>query len=126
MLLELIKFDAFPQDAGRRLYMPLHIEGQHPLERVEDAVDTIEDYLFDNQEEFNIRSVYSYYEKGQASTVILLTEEEDATLSTTEVLERIEANLPVIAIGKPSFDFEQQGGGEGFSLQISGDSTARD
>jgi len=125
VVLELIKFDAFPQDAGRRLYMPLHIEGQHPLERVEAAVDTIEDYLFENQEEFDIRSVYSYYEKGQASTVILLTEEEDATLSTTEVLERIEANLPVIAIGKPSFDFEQQGGGEGFSLQISGDSTAR-
>jgi HAE1 family hydrophobic/amphiphilic exporter-1 len=125
VLLDLIKFDAFPQDAGRRLYMPLHIEGQHPLERVEEAVDTIEDYLFENQEEFNIRSVYSYYEKGEAITVILLTEEEDATLSTTEVLERIEANLPVIAIGEPSFDFEQQGGGEGFSLQISGDSTAR-
>jgi HAE1 family hydrophobic/amphiphilic exporter-1 len=125
VLLKLIKFDAFPQDAGRRLYMPLHIEGQHPLERVEEAVDTIEEYLFENQEEFDIRSVYSYYEKGEASTVILLTEEENATLSTTEVLERIEANLPVIAIGKPSFDFEQQGGGEGFSLQISGDSTAR-
>ena len=125
LLLNLIKFDAFPQDAGRRLYMPFHIEGQHPLERVEEAVDTIEDYLFENQEEFDIRSVYSYYEKGLATTVILLTEEEDATLSTTEVLERIEANLPVIAIGKPSFDFEQQGGGEGFSLQISGDSTAR-
>jgi HAE1 family hydrophobic/amphiphilic exporter-1 len=124
VVLELIKFDAFPQDSGRRLYMPLHIEGQHPLERVEAAVDTIEDYLFENQEEFDIRSVYSYYEKGAASTVILLTEEEDATLSTTEVLERIEANLPVIAIGKPSFDFEQQGGGDGFSLQISGDSTA--
>src|SRR5690606_29527823 len=33
--------------------------------------------------------------------------------------------LPVIAIGKPSFEFDQQGGGSGFSLQISGDSTAR-
>jgi HAE1 family hydrophobic/amphiphilic exporter-1 len=29
----------------------------------------------------------------------------------------------VIAIGKPSFQFDQQGGGEGFSVQISGDST---
>jgi len=124
LLLDLIKFDAFPQDSGRRLYMPLHIEGQHPLERVEAAVSTIEDYLFDNQEEFNIRSVYSFYEAGNASTTILLTEEEDATLSTTEIIERIEANLPVIAIGKPSFRFDQQGGGDGFSLQLSGDSTA--
>ena len=123
LVLELIKFDAFPQDAGRRLYMPLHIEGQHPLERVEAAVITIEDYLFENQEEFDIRSVYSNYEKDEAIAVILLTEEEDAKLSTTDIIERIEANLPVIAIGKPSFQFDQQGGGEGFSLQVSGDST---
>ncbi len=124
LVLQLIKFDAFPQDGGRRLYMPLHIEGQHPLERVEAAVTTIENYLFENQEEFDIRSVYSYYERGQAITVILLTEEEDATFSTTDVIEKIEANLPVIAIGNPSFEFDQQGGGDGFSLQISGDSTA--
>lgn len=125
LILNLVKFDAFPQDSGRRLYMPMHIEGQHPLERVEAAVDTIETYLFENKEAFDIRSVYSYYEKGEASIVILLTEEDDATLSTTDILEKIEANLPVIAIGKPSFQFDQQGGGEGFSLQLSGDSTAR-
>ena len=123
LALQLVKFDPFPQDVGRRLYMPLHIEGEHPLEVVEAAVSTIEDYLFANQEAFDIRSVYSYYEKDEAAVVILLTEEEDAVLSTTEVLERIEENLPVIAIGKPNFEFEQQGGGDGFSLQLSGDST---
>lgn len=124
LALELVKFDAFPQDVGRRLYMPLHIEGEHPLERVEANVSTIEDYLFANKEEFDIRSVYSYYEKGDATIVILLTDEEEATLSTSDVVARIEENLPVIAIGKPSFEFEQQGGGDGFSLQVSGDSTA--
>ena len=121
--LKLVKFDAFPQDVGRRLYMDLYIEGEHPLERVEANVRTIEDYLFENQEEFDIRSVYSYYEKGDASVVILLTEEEDAKLSTTDVVARIEKNLPEIAIGKPSFEFDQQAGGDRFSLQISGDST---
>ena len=123
LILQLVKFDAFPQDVGRRLYMPLHIEGEHPLERVEDSVSKIENYLFENQEAFDIRSVYSYYEKGEASVVILLTEEEEATLSTSEIIERIEENMPVIAIGKPSFQFDQQGGGDGFSLQVSGDST---
>ncbi len=125
LLLELIKFDAFPQDAGRRLFMPYHIEGQHPLERVEATVRTVEDYLYENQEELNIRSVYSYYEKGRAESTLLLTSEDDATLSTTDIIEKITENLPVIAIGKPSFQFDQQGGGEGFSLQISGDSTER-
>ncbi len=124
LALQLIKFDPFPQDVGRRLYMPLHIEGEHPLSRVEESVNRLEDYLFENQQAFDIRSVYSYYEKGQANIVILLTDEDDAVLATAKVIERIMENLPVIAIGKPSFEFEQQGGGDGFSLQISGDSTA--
>src|SRR5690606_39233280 len=102
LMLKLVKFDAFPQDAGRRLYMPYHLEGQYPLETVKNAVDRVEDYLFENQEEFNIRAVYSYYDKGEAVSTLLLTEEEDATLSTSEVVERIKENLPVIAIGKPN------------------------
>ena len=123
LILNLVKFDMFPQDVGRRLYMPYFVEGQHPLERVEATVDTIEEYLYSRQEEFNIKSVYSYYDQGRAESLILLTDEEDATLSTKEIIERIEKNLPAIAIGKPSFQFEQQGGGEGFTVQLSGDST---
>jgi len=124
LMLELVKFDMFPQDVGRRLYMPYHVEGQHSLERVEQAVDKIEDYLYSRQEEFNIRSVYSYYNQGLGDSMILLTDKEDATLSTKEVIELIEADMPQIAIGKPSFSFDQQGGGGGgFTIQISGDST---
>ena len=123
MVLGLVKVDMWPQDVGRRLNMPYHIEGQHSIETVEATVDRIEEYLFSRQEEFNIESVYSYYQQDFAVSTLLLTEEEEATLSTKEIIERIEADLPRIAIGAPSFDWEQQGGGEGFSLQISGDST---
>jgi HAE1 family hydrophobic/amphiphilic exporter-1 len=123
LVLQMVKFDMFPQDVGRRLYMQYHIEGRHPVERVEAAVDTIEEYLFSRQEEFNIRSVYSYYDQGQAQSALLLTEEEEATLSTKEIIKLIEADMPTLAIGKPSFQFDQQGGGEGFTVQISGDST---
>lgn len=125
LALQLVKFDAFPQESGRRLYMPYNIEGQHPLELVEKTVYQIENFLFENQEEFDIRSVYSYYEKGRAESVILLTEDDNITLSTKEIIKRIEEKLPVIAIGKPSFEFDQEGGGDGFSVQISGDSTSR-
>ena len=121
--LQLVKFDMFPQDVGRRLFMPYHVEGEYSLETVEAAVDRIEGYLYSRQEEFNIRSVYSYFEQGRAESTLLLTDEDDATLSTKEIIERIEADLPEIAIGKPSFQFQQQGGGEGFSIQLSGDST---
>ncbi len=123
MALGLVKVDMWPEDVGRRMYMPYHIEGQHSLERVEQAVNTIESYLFSRKEEFNIDSVYSYYRQDFAVSTLILTDEEEATRSTTEVLELIEADMPKIAIGSPSFEWEQQGGGEGFSLQISGDST---
>jgi HAE1 family hydrophobic/amphiphilic exporter-1 len=103
--------------------MPYHVEGQHSLERVEQTVDTIEEYLYSRQEEFNIRSVYSYYDQGRGESTILLTDKEDATLSTKEIIELIEADMPKIAIGKPSFSFDQEGGGGGFALQLSGDST---
>jgi HAE1 family hydrophobic/amphiphilic exporter-1 len=125
LMLNAVKFDAFPQESGRRLYMPYNLEGQHPLELVEKTVFQIENYLFEHQEEFDMRSVYSYYEKGRAESVILLTEDEDAKYSTKEIIKRIEENMPVLAIGKPSFEFDQQGGGDGFSLQISGDSTTQ-
>jgi HAE1 family hydrophobic/amphiphilic exporter-1 len=121
--LQLVKFDMFPQDVGRRLYMPYHVEGQHALERVEQSVDKIEDYLYSRQEEFNIRSVYSYFDQGRAESVILLTDEDDATLSTKDIIALIEKDLPQLALGKPSFSFDQQGGGDGFTIQISGDST---
>jgi HAE1 family hydrophobic/amphiphilic exporter-1 len=123
LALELIKFDMFPQDVGRRLFLPYHVAGQHSLERIETNVNKIEDYLYSRQEEFNIRSIYSYYDQGRAESTLLLTEAADATLSTKEIIARIEKDLPQIAIGKPSFQFDQQGGGDGFTVQVSGDST---
>src|SRR5690606_36652337 len=109
----------------RRLYMPYHIEGDHPVELVEAAVTRVETWLLENKEELDIRSVYSYYEGGHAESVILLTDARDAKLSRTEIISKIEEGLPALTIGKPNFQFDQQGGGEGFSLLISGDSTER-
>ena len=103
LMLNMVKFDMFPQDVGRRLFMPYHVEGQHSLERIEQSVDKIEEYLYSHQEEFNIRSIYSYYDQGRAESTILLTEKDDATLSTKEIIALIEAGLPQLAIGKPSF-----------------------
>ena len=121
--IKFVKFDTFPQEAGRRLMLVYNIEGTYPVERVEKAVDQIEEYLFANQEAFDIRSVYSYFDPGRGQTVLLLTPEEEAQVPTSEVIRRVEENLPEIVIGKPGFDLEQQGGQEGFSLQISGEST---
>ena len=122
--MKLVHFDTFPQEAGRRLLLDYRIEGSYPSARVEEAVDQMEVYLFDNQERFDIRSVYSYWDEERAQSVLLLAPEEEAQIATGEIIKRIEEGLPEIVIGKPSFDLENQGGQDGFSIQLSGESTS--
>ncbi|MFK7886111.1 MAG: efflux RND transporter permease subunit [Gammaproteobacteria bacterium] len=121
--LKTVKFDMFPQESARRMYLPYHIDGSYPLERVKEAVDRVENYLYEHKDELDIHAVYSYYAEEEAASTILLTPKEEATRPTAEVIEQIQEEIPEIIIGSPSFSFQQQGGGEGFSLQISGDSS---
>ena len=121
--IKLVKFDTFPQEAGRKLFMQFNLNGSYPLDRVEQSVDVFEEYLFANKESLDIRSVYSYWDETRAQTLILLTDEKEATATTGEVMERIQEEMPEIVIGKPSFELDQQGGQDGFSIQIAGDST---
>ena len=123
MVLELVKVDMFPSEERRRLYMPYRIEGQHALQTVESAVNDIEGYLEDNKEALDIDSMLSFYNQNYAHTILLLKKDDEVTISTTDIIKQIEENMPDIAIGKPSFERNQQGGAEGFSLQVSGDST---
>ncbi|NNF51850.1 MAG: efflux RND transporter permease subunit [Gammaproteobacteria bacterium] len=120
----LVKFDTFPQEMSRRLFLPYHIEGVHPLEQIEAAVNKVENYLYSKQEELDIISVYSYWDPERAQSTILLKDGDEASVPTKEVIEKIKNELPEIVIGKPSFEFNQQGGGEGLSLQLAGESTA--
>jgi len=122
----LLKVDMFPQDASDRLQLPYHIEGNYPLARVEQAVDRVEAYLDANKERFGIDIVYSYYTPDDAASVIRLRPREELPMQPREIMVEIEKEMPEIIIGKPSFRFEDnQGGSEGFSLQISGESTLR-
>ncbi|MEM7282599.1 MAG: efflux RND transporter permease subunit [Pseudomonadota bacterium] len=123
--MQFVHFDAFPQEASRRLYLPYHIEGNFSLERVEAAVDEVEEVLYSNQERWDIVAVYSYYRANEAISTILLKDKKEATKSAKLIMEEIKQELPQIIIGKPSFQWEQTGGGEGFSMQIMGDSTER-
>jgi HAE1 family hydrophobic/amphiphilic exporter-1 len=121
--LQKVKFDTFPQEAGRQLLLQYYVKDKYPLEQVKVAVDTIEEYLYANAEAFDIRSVYSYYDEGRAQSTLLLNADEEATVPTGEVIERVMENLPEIVIGRPSFEFDAQGGDESFSLQLTGEST---
>jgi hydrophobic/amphiphilic exporter-1 (mainly G- bacteria), HAE1 family len=121
--IKFVKFDTFPQEAGRILLLQYDVKEKYPLAEMKRAVDRIEDYLFENKERFDLRQVYSYYEEGRAQTTLLLNDGSSATVPTGEVIARVMADMPEIIIGKPTFKLEQQGGDEGFSLQLAGEST---
>jgi hydrophobic/amphiphilic exporter-1 (mainly G- bacteria), HAE1 family len=120
-----LKVDPFPQDAGRGLFLDYHLKGTHPLEQVEQAVDRIEAYLLANRERFDIQSVYSRYDTTSAQTLLQLTPRDAARVRSKDVMQWVADEMPEILIGEPSFQFDQQGPGKGFSLQLSGDSTER-
>jgi len=127
--LSLVETDMFPQDQTRKLYLHYHLNGQYPLEKIKESVDRIEEYLYANQEEFEIRAVYTYYdEQGSANTLsaILLTDDNEARLSSQEISKRIMENLPKIAIGRPGFSWERAGGGESLNVTLTGSSSAVD
>ncbi|TPH15104.1 efflux RND transporter permease subunit [Litorilituus lipolyticus] len=105
---------------GTRLFMRYHVEGQFPLEHVEAMVDRMEEYLYANQEEFYIESVYSYYNGERASSTLLLKEDRDISMNTLK--ERIRKNMPVFAEAKPDFGWQSAKSG-GVSLTLLGPST---
>lgn len=118
------KIDMFPDIDDRRLFLKYHIDGQYRIEKVEETVDIIEEYLYANKERFDIESVYSYYETGHAMSTILLTDEEDATKSELDLREEILQDLPKIAIGRPSFEWRSTSGNDAtVGIQLWGDSS---
>jgi len=124
--LSLVETDMFPQDQTRKLYLHYHLNGQYPLEKIKESVDRVEEYLYANQEEFEIRAVYTYYdEQGSANTLsaILLTDDDEARLSSQEISKRIMEGLPKIAIGRPGFNWERAGGGESLNVTLTGSSS---
>ena len=121
-----LKFDMFAQDAGRQVFIQYHINGVHPLDRVEAAVNTLEGFFEQRRDELGVQSIYTYYEQSRAGTILILQPAEDGGMKPMEFIAKVSDQLPEIIIGKPGFDFDESSlGGERFSIQLSGESTER-
>ncbi|GAB4185523.1 MAG: efflux RND transporter permease subunit [Wenzhouxiangellaceae bacterium] len=119
-----VETDMFPASQTRQLFLRYNLDSQYTLPKIKQSVDRIEEYLYANQERFEIRAVYSYYdETGEAQSTILLTDDDQAERASTEIAQEITEGLPKIAIGQPSFDQNRSGSGEGVSVTIIGDSS---
>ncbi len=116
--------DNFVDDTKRRLFLPYNIDSQYTIERVEQAVDKIEAFLYEHKEELDIDSVYSYYRNNLAQSTIILKDKDKGTKPVSEIRKFIEDNLPKIPIGRPSFE-RNRGQEEGVKVYVTGDSTER-
>jgi HAE1 family hydrophobic/amphiphilic exporter-1 len=123
--LGMLQTDMFPQEPSRRLELIYHIDDIYPVERVEMAVNRMETFLFENAERLDIESVYSYYDTGRAQSSILLTEGDAITMDAQTVMDTILEEMPELVIGRPDFQWQQQGGGPGFGITLTGESTER-
>lgn len=119
-----VKMDMFDEPEDRRLRLHYHINGNYILEKVEEAVNVFEDYLFSHQDEFEIESVYSFYTNSYAMSTILLRKGKEANKSMAQIREQIRKGLPKLAIANPSFDWRSQSGrGESVRIQLVGKSS---
>ncbi len=116
--MKFVKTDMFGDEGNRRFRLHYHINGNYTVEKVEAAVDVFEEYLFEHQDEFEIESVYTYYQGNYASSTILLKKGKEAKKSIEEIKEEIRDGLPKLAIANPSFEWDRAGGGNGQSIRI--------
>ncbi len=121
--MNMVERDMFPREASRELFLHYNINENYTLERIEKAVDRIENYLYENQEKFEIKTVYSYYTPGNAQSTIMLTEGDSAQKDVTLIKEEIAKDLPLLAIGEPSFEYRDRTGGEQVRVYVIGEST---
>ncbi|MBD3615141.1 MAG: efflux RND transporter permease subunit [Gracilimonas sp.] len=114
--------DMFPRIEERQLRLQYNLNAAYTLETVKESVDRIEQYLYDNQEDFEIKSVYTYYTPDHAESTLNLIPDEDAKKPVTQIKEEIQENLPQIAIGRPAFEYISRNNAEQVRVFVQGES----
>lgn len=115
--------DMFPSNESRELYLHYNLNDTYTVERVEQSVSRVEQYLYDNKEELEIDAVYSYFEPNNATSTIILTDEDEAEKDVRTIKKQIEEKLPKLAIGQPSFEYRDRTGGEELRVFVIGESS---
>jgi HAE1 family hydrophobic/amphiphilic exporter-1 len=122
-----IKFDPGAQDGGNQVFLGYNIKGQHPIDRVEAAVATIEKHFEARREQLGFKGVYTVYGQDNAFSVFILKPRDAGGPRVQEFVEQAQRDIPEIIIGKPSFKWDEDSGigGQRFSVQLTGESTEK-
>jgi HAE1 family hydrophobic/amphiphilic exporter-1 len=121
-----VKKDMFPQHDDRRLFLRYNINGNYTLKKIESTVDRVEEYLYNHQDKFEIKSVYSYYQGDYAVSTINLKKGKGAKKSQEQIRREIEKGLPKLAVGNLTFERRRSMGGEdSLKIYLRGKSSAQ-
>ncbi|MCG2587203.1 efflux RND transporter permease subunit [Rhodohalobacter sulfatireducens] len=120
--LSFMSVDMFPRVEERQLNLQYNLNASYTLETVKESVERIEKYLYDNQEKFEIESVYTYYQPENANSTINLVPDDEAGKSVTQIKEEIEKDLPKIATGQPAFEYISRNSSEQVRVFVQGES----
>lgn len=120
-----VKTEMFPQAGANRIFLDYGINGVYALDKVEEAVNTVEEFLYQNQDRFEMESVYSYYAQDEAQTLLYLHDDPDKrSKSSRELIEEMRPLLPKLAIGELAFEQNRSGGSDKLGVQVYGEGTA--
>jgi HAE1 family hydrophobic/amphiphilic exporter-1 len=141
--MQLTKKEAFPQGEQNRLFLGYKLNALYPLAELRQSVDKVEAYLNEHRKEFHIKNIYSRFaEDGSDTFSSILFEPKNPPaenvwqfvkqtlgfnqnpFDTKEIMEKIRKDLPKVPIGEIVFDFNDNGGGENntINLSLTGDS----
>lgn len=118
--LSMVKQDQEDSQSKERIYVNYQVEGRHNLNVTEAMASQMEEYLYNNKEEFHIDSVYSYYAPDDASSVILL--KKDLPMPLDELKKKIRSGFPKFSIAKPQFGWGNDN--SGVRVTLTGRSTS--
>ncbi len=111
---------------NERLFMRYEFADFTFKSEAERAVTTVEDFLAQRQQEYEIESVYSYYTENEGQTTITLERKNLSDEEFKNLRETIRDALPVQAGVRVVFDEDSEGGGNStyFDVRFFGQDTA--
>ena len=108
----LVETSMFSGHVNKRLYLAYEFDDFHYKSKAEKVVTRIEDYLYANQEEFLIDSVYSYYAENTAGTVLILNRQDLGDEPIKELRKKVRDELPEIPGVRVFFWEDADSGGD--------------
>lgn len=115
----------FDSGEARQVQLSWQLNAHYRLQDLKPAIVKVENYLEENRERFEIRSVYTWYgEQGDAQTRILLTDAGQARREASDIQEDIRKGLPPVAVGRLTFAGDDTSGSGGVDIALVGDSIA--